>query len=142
MKKMIKIAKEFDWEMGHRLTFHEGPCRNVHGHTYTARIEVEGNADEYGIVIDYYIIEKTVRPLLEKLDHSFLCNGDDKNMIEFLKAEGMKYNLMSGHSTAENIAIMLLNEMVPEFKKHENVKILRVRVNETPDTFAEVSQAF
>ena len=25
------ISKQFRWEMGHRLPFHEGLCKNIHG---------------------------------------------------------------------------------------------------------------
>ncbi|MGA1250362.1 MAG: 6-pyruvoyl trahydropterin synthase family protein, partial [Candidatus Kapaibacteriota bacterium] len=50
-----RIAKEFHWEMGHRLPFHDGGCQNIHGHSYTMRVEVIGEIDPAtGMVIDYF----------------------------------------------------------------------------------------
>ena len=31
----MKIAKEFRWEMGHRLPEHFGLCKNIHGHCHS-----------------------------------------------------------------------------------------------------------
>ncbi len=33
----MKIAKEFRWEMGHRLPFHEDKCKNIHQANATAQ---------------------------------------------------------------------------------------------------------
>ena len=38
----MKIAKEFRWEMGHRLPEHFGLCKNIHGHSYKMVVEFEG----------------------------------------------------------------------------------------------------
>ena len=38
----MKIAKEFRWEMGHRLPEHFGLCKNIHGHSYKMIVEFEG----------------------------------------------------------------------------------------------------
>ncbi|MFI5263969.1 MAG: 6-carboxytetrahydropterin synthase, partial [Candidatus Kapaibacterium sp.] len=29
---LTRISKSFRWEMAHRLPFHEGGCRHIHGH--------------------------------------------------------------------------------------------------------------
>jgi len=41
----MKIAKEFKWEMGHRLPEHFGQCKNIHGHSYKMLVEFEGEID-------------------------------------------------------------------------------------------------
>ncbi len=82
---MMKIAKEFRWEMGHRLPEHFGQCKNRHGHSYKMLVEFEGELDENGMVIDYYDVEKIVKPIIEKLDHAFLVNKNDKHTREFLE---------------------------------------------------------
>ncbi len=49
-----RIAKEFHWEMGHRLPFHQGGCQNIHGHSYTMRVEIIGTIDPAtGMVIEH-----------------------------------------------------------------------------------------
>jgi len=40
--------------MAHRLPFHDGGCRNVHGHSYSMTIELVGEPDRNGMVLDYF----------------------------------------------------------------------------------------
>ena len=91
---IVSIAKDFWWEMSHRLPFHDGPCRNVHGHTYKLRLELTGTPDETGILLDYYHIQEVVQPVLALFDHSFLCDENDSLMIGFLRENGFKYYIM------------------------------------------------
>ncbi len=135
---MTKVSKTYKWEMGHRLTFHEGPCRNIHGHTYRMRLDIEGEPDDKGMVIDYYDMDKVVLPFLEQLDHAFLCDDKDMAMIEFLKAGGLKLKILPFYSTAENIAGYIMNELYPLFRSHGKLKSITVRVHETEDVFAEI----
>ncbi len=132
-----KIAKEFKWEMSHRLSFHEGPCKNVHGHTYRLIFEAEGTLDSNSMVLDYYHIERIIRPLIDKLDHAFLCDANDDLMINFLNENGFKMHIMPNYSTAENMVSYFLDLFTPEFKKFENIKAIKVKVLETEDVYAE-----
>ncbi|MCS7053110.1 MAG: 6-carboxytetrahydropterin synthase, partial [Ignavibacterium sp.] len=74
----MKIAKEFHWEMGHRLPEHFGLCKNIHGHSYKMILTVEGEMNEQQMVIDYYDLEKIINPLVQELDHAFMVNKNDK----------------------------------------------------------------
>ena len=133
------IAKDFNWEMGHRLPYHDGGCQNIHGHSYSMRVEVTGDIDERGMVIDYFDLKAAVQPIVERLDHSFLCSKSDELMCTFFRDNPMKVNMVSFHSTAENIALFIMREITPEIAKYPNVDILKVRLCETARTFAEVS---
>ena len=135
----IKIGKEYRWEMGHRLLDHEGGCVNVHGHSYKMMIELEGSTNENSMIMDYYEMDKLVNPVIEKLDHSFVCHEEDKDLIEFLENKGYKYNVISGESTVENLVSMFAGEFTLTFRKYENIKKLTVRIYETEDAFAEIS---
>lgn len=134
----MKIAKEFKWEMGHRLPEHFGQCKNIHGHSYKMRIELEGEPDESGMVMDYYILEKIVNPLVEKLDHAFLVYKEDKEVIAFLDKLNSKKVVVDFQSTVENLVSYFLAEL-RNSKFPENVKAVSVRVHETKDDFAEDS---
>lgn len=136
------ISKEFHWEMGHRLPFHSGGCENIHGHSYVMRVELEGDIDDKGMVVDYFDVKATVQPLVDLMDHSFLCAESDEVMRAFFdKNPTLKVNYVAFHSTAENIALYLLGEIKKEFIKFPSVKKITVRVFETERTFAEVSSA-
>src|SRR5438034_326319 len=99
----MKIAKEFRWEMGHRLPFHEGLCKNVHGHSYKMIVELEGEVNENGMIIDFFDLSKIIKPLIDEHDHAFLCSENDTNLKNFLIENKMKHVICDYYSTVENI---------------------------------------
>lgn len=132
----MKIAKEFDWEMGHRLPFHKGKCKNLHGHSYKLIIELEGGLDENGMVLDFYDVKKIVAPIIEKLDHAFLVYKEDKELVEALKKLNSKYVETKFQPTAENICNYFLSE-IKNSQLQQNIKKIKIRVCETYDSYAE-----
>ncbi|MCW9065730.1 MAG: 6-carboxytetrahydropterin synthase [Ignavibacteriaceae bacterium] len=132
----MKIAKEFHWEMGHRLPEHFGLCKNIHGHSYKMIIEFEGELDEQGMVIDFYDVEKIIAPIIDKLDHAFMVKDDDKLTLEFLEKLNSKRVVVDFNSTAENISKYLLNE-ISQSKLPSNIKKLSIRVYETESDYSE-----
>lgn len=132
----MKIAKEFRWEMGHRLPEHFGLCKNIHGHSYKMIVEFEGYLNKDQMVIDYYDVEKIINPIIHQLDHAFMVNAKDKIVLEFLEKMNSKKVVVDFDATAENICKYLLNE-ISKSKLPENVNSLKVRVYETPFDYAE-----
>ena len=132
----MKIAKEFRWEMGHRLPEHFGLCKNIHGHSYKMIVEFEGELDKNQMVIDYYDVEKIVNPVIEKLDHSFMVNVNDKIVLEFLEKMNSKKLIVDFSSTAENICNYLLSE-IKKCSLPSNISSVKVRVYETQFDYAE-----
>ena len=132
----MKIAKEFRWEMGHRLPEHFGLCKNIHGHSYKMIVEFEGELDKNQMVIDYYDVEKIINPVIEKLDHSFMVNIDDKIVLEFLEKMNSKKVVVDFNSTAENICNYLLSE-IKKCSLPSNISSVKVRVYETQFDYAE-----
>lgn len=137
---VCKVGKLFKWEMSHRLPFHKGQCKYVHGHSYKMLVELEGQANENGIVIDYYDINQVVAPLLDKIDHAFLCDENDRQMIEFLNENNFKIFLTPGFTTSENMTLFFMNLLLPEFAKFDNLHSLMLRVYETEDAYAELKR--
>jgi 6-pyruvoyltetrahydropterin/6-carboxytetrahydropterin synthase len=133
----ITIAKEYTWNMSHRLPFHKGLCSNIHGHTYKLRISLVGEPDSNGMVLDFYDLDSAVKPLIDALDHSFVVDENDKAMIEFLKQKNFRYVLVPSTTTSENLAIWIANQISDKFKHFANIEKLVVRFYETPDSFAE-----
>ena len=132
----MKIAKEFNWEMGHRLPEHFGKCKNIHGHSYKMLVEIEGDVMENGMVMDYYHLKDAVEPLVEKMDHAFLVYRDDKTVIEFLEKMNSKRVVVDFQSTVENITKFFLDE-IKKVSMPPNINKIKVRVCETPDDYAE-----
>lgn len=134
---MIKLGKEYTWEMSHRLPFHNGWCRNIHGHSYKMRVELIGELDENGMLIDFYDIDKIVRPVIEIYDHSMLVDKNDYKTIKFLEENGFRHVVIDFTSTSENIAINFAKIFSEQFRHYKNLKELTVRIYETSDAFAE-----
>ncbi|MBI5662794.1 MAG: 6-carboxytetrahydropterin synthase [Ignavibacterium album] len=132
----MKIAKEFRWEMGHRLPEHFGLCKNIHGHSYKMIVEFEGKLNKDQMVIDYYDVEKIINPVINKLDHAFMVNKDDKVVIEFLEKMNSKKVVVDFDATAENICKYLLNE-ISKSGLPDNISLVKVRVYETQFDYAE-----
>ncbi len=132
----MKIAKEFTWEMGHRLPFHDGKCKNLHGHSYKCMIELTGEPDKNGIVLDYYDLKKIIDPILDEMDHAFMVWSGDKELIESLEKLNSRMVLVDFQTTAENICVYLLNK-IKSSKLPTNIKALKVRILETENTYAE-----
>lgn len=132
----MKIAKEFKWEMGHRLPEHFGNCKNIHGHSYKMIVEFEGELNKDGMIIDFYDIDRIIKPLVEKLDHAFMVNKIDKDVIEFLDKIKSKKMVVDFNSTVENICRFVLDE-IRKFNLPKNIYSVSVRVYETNEDYAE-----
>ena|ERR1035441_6716814 len=141
---LTRIAKDFRWEMAHRLPEHTGGCRNVHGHSYRMWIELAGEPDTQGMVLDYFDLKKMVDPLVAEIDHAFLCDRSDTLIVDFLKSSGLKAVYVNFPTTAENIAKWFFDRLSPLFAPDDrssmkHLRELRVRIQETERTYAEVS---
>jgi len=65
----------------------KGKCMNLHGHTFRVNVEVEGEADpETGFVIDFSILKKIVKEVIEEYDHKVIVPKKDINET-FLKGK-------------------------------------------------------
>lgn len=134
----MKIAKEFRWEMGHRLPDHFGLCKNIHGHSYKMIVEFEGELNNDQMVIDYYDVERIINPIIEKLDHAFMVNKQDEMVIDFLEKIKSKKVVVDFHATAENICNYFLDR-IKKSSLPSNIHAIKVKVFETQFDYAEES---
>lgn len=140
-RQTTTIAKDFRWEMGHRLPFHGGGCQNIHGHSYQMRVVIEGSLDANGMVLDYFDLKMIVDPIIDRIDHSFLCDDQDRQMLDFFAANPLKHVVVPFRTTAENLAGWFLDEISARLGEYPNLLTLTVRVSETEKTYAERARA-
>lgn len=70
---MWRLSVDKNFSAAHQLTNYNGPCENLHGHTWKLQIVVEGNKlDEAGMLIDFRILKNELKQLTENFDHKFL----------------------------------------------------------------------
>lgn len=101
-------------------------CTNIHGHTFTLNVEIEGGEidKETGMVLDFGILKNTVREILEEWDHKFLV---PKSKTKEVKTEGpfdIEIKPLEGEAaTTENIAIEIAKEIYQELELPVRVKL-------------------
>ena len=100
----------------HRLTGSGGKCESLHGHNFRVTLEVTGDQlDGSGMLMDFGDLKKTLRTVLEELDHS------DLNEHRVLSVSG---------PSSENIARFIWRA-VNDMLDRNNVKVAAVTVNES-----------
>jgi len=134
----VTASKEFRWEMGHRLPYHP-LCRNVHGHSYRMVVEVEGEPDANGMVVDFGDIAACVKPIVDKMDHAFMLDPGDDAVRTFLCGQGLKTLDVPFYSTAENIALWVA-DLCSDLLQPEHVSSVKVVVFETSTSSATVER--
>jgi len=125
--------------MGHRLPFHQGKCINLHGHSYRMYVEVEGDLDENGMLIDFYDLKRIINPLVEELDHAFMVYKNDTDLITLLEKFPTKKVVVGFQSSVENISQYMCDK-ISGAGLPGNIKAVRVKVYETSDAYAEAEK--
>lgn len=77
---MISICKIFEFHAAHRLSDHDGKCKNLHGHTYKLEIEMrmcrgylEVHGPSKGMVMDFKHLSNWINTkIIDKVDHQCL----------------------------------------------------------------------
>jgi 6-pyruvoyltetrahydropterin/6-carboxytetrahydropterin synthase len=90
MSPLIRVTKEFPFEMAHVLWNYDGPCKNVHGHSYRLFVTLSGvPADNQenpknGMVIDFSDLKSIIKnEIVNIFDHSVvLSNKIDKEKTD------------------------------------------------------------
>jgi 6-pyruvoyltetrahydropterin/6-carboxytetrahydropterin synthase len=139
----IRITKEFKFEMAHALWGYDGPCKNIHGHSYYLYVTITGeplndpSSPKNGMVIDYTILKKLVKEnITGPLDHALLLNANTPHKeLENFKNMFDNITLVPYQPTCEN----LLSDFAGRIQKllPKNVKLFSLRLSETDTSFAE-----
>lgn len=111
MKKLpvIRITKEFKFEMAHALKNYDGLCRNIHGHSYELKVTVSGtpledeNSPKLGMVMDFGDLKKIVRDtIVDVFDHALvLYDKYPESLSNELKATFNKVIFLDYQPTSE-----------------------------------------
>ena len=67
----LKVTTRF--AAAHQLTMVGEKCENLHGHNWHVEVYVQGEElDAGGVLMDFGIVKKEVRDIMNTLDHKFL----------------------------------------------------------------------
>lgn len=111
---LIKLIRSFS--SAHRLPHYDGPCHELHGHTWKAVFVIEGSVREDGMVCDFKLVKKLLDDNLP--DHQFL-----NDWVE--------------NPTAENLAQYLFQKIGAELTK-QDLKLKTLEIWESDNAAAVV----
>tara|TARA_Y100000588_G_scaffold375300_1_gene451467 strand:- start:1345 stop:1791 length:447 start_codon:yes stop_codon:yes gene_type:complete len=141
MGNIIRITKEFKFEMAHALYGYDGLCKNIHGHSYRLWVTIRGKVlklnghKKDGMVMDFDILKSIVKPeIIDKYDHSLVLNAHSIHAEIDLSAFE-KVFLLPYQPTSENLvadfALKIKNRLP------DNIELYKVVLSETATSFAE-----
>lgn len=135
----MTVAKQFRWEAAHRLPWHAGLCRNLHGHSYRLVVELDGEPDDRGMLVDFHDLKQAMGPLVEGWDHAVLVAESDAELRERLEGSGWKVALLPCDTTSENLSRYVatyLRDEAGDFLRAHRVHTVRTRLQETESCYA------
>ena len=139
---IIRVTKEFDFEMAHALDCHDGKCHNIHGHTYGLKVTFVGepiNAPgmpKDGMVIDFSDIKKIVKHnVVDVFDHALVLRDNSRFLATLNKDLNPRLILVPYQPTAEKV----LEHMIEIIQSHmpDNMKLHSALLRETKTSYAE-----
>lgn len=136
----LRVNKLFKWEMAHVLDFHEGKCRNIHGHTYQLEVGIIGdvkaleNSADSGMIIDFTVLKNIVNDkVVGVLDHTLVI-WEKSEWLQ--RCEGhTQLMLMPVQPTVENLLLWIVEQLQNSLPN--NIGLCQVRLRETPTSWAE-----
>lgn len=139
---VVRITKQFRFEAAHALWNYDGPCKNIHGHSYLLYVTIKGHPvdnvedPKNGMVMDFSTLKKIVHELIiDPLDHALLVNADTphKRLAEDNLVIG-KVALVPYQPTCENMivdfAAKISQALPPQVSLHS------LRLHETTTAYA------
>lgn len=124
----MKVCKMFRFDAAHYLPHYEGKCKNLHGHGWVLEVEVDGPVCEDGMVVDFVTLKTVVNHnIIDKLDHK--CLND-------LSKEPWYLGSAFDNPTCENLLIWMWHQIDGVW---HGCELSRLRLYETPDSYAEVT---
>lgn len=137
----IRITKEFSFEMAHALRNYDGPCRNIHGHSYKLFVTLIGEPQEddenpkNGMIMDFGVLKNMVnKKIVDKYDHSVVVYQKDERLAE-MKDLFENIIALDYQPTCENLVVdfaKTIHHMLPD-----KIEVYSIKLYETATSFAE-----
>jgi len=138
---IIRVTKEFRFEMAHALLGHDGPCRNIHGHSYRLSVTLIGKpindaaSPKVGMVVDFTAIKTLVnKEIIHPFDHALMLN---KSTLKSVQTEltDQKLIVVDFQPTCENMLIYIAKKIKKSLSP--NLVLHHLLLSETVNSYAE-----
>lgn len=139
----IRVTKEFNFEIAHALWNYDGPCANIHGHSYRMFVTVMGQPindntnPKNGMVIDFGDLKKIVNEqIVHPMDHAIILNKQSVEKLSCLDNQMFKnQQIVDYQPTCENMVVDFVERLQKNLPKH--IKLHSLKLHETATSFAE-----
>ena len=143
MNQVIRVTREFSFEMAHVLGNYDGPCRNVHGHSYRLFVTLSGvpvsdpGNPKNGMVIDFTDLKNIVLSRIVSLfDHSVVISRDfDREKRGMMEKTFGNVVIVDYQPTCENLVADFAGRLMKDLP--EGVALHSLRLYETAKSYAE-----
>ena len=141
---VIRLTKEFSFEAAHALEGYDGPCREIHGHSYRLFVTVKGvPADDAanpkcGMVLDFGVLKRIVNEeIVSRFDNALVLR-DTESGAELRRVLTERFDnvvAVGSQPTCEN----MLGDFAARIAARlpEGVALHSLRLHETATSFAE-----
>ncbi len=142
---MIRVTKEFSFEMAHALEGHDGACNRIHGHSYRLWVTVSGEpcgeegSPKRGMVIDFGELKRIVaQEIVARFDHAFVVRRTAGNsaLVDALASHYEGVIAVGWQPTSENLVAHFAELIRPHLP--DGVTLHSLRLSETASSYAEV----
>ena len=139
----IRVTKSFTFEMAHALWNYDGPCKNIHGHSYKLFVTIQGRASEntestkLGMVMDFADLKKIVKThIVDIFDHSVIISSRaSRPDIQRVEQMFEKFYVVDYQPTCENLVTDMAERISKELPG--NVQLFSMKLVETETSYAE-----
>ena len=120
----LKIITEFG--AAHQLRNFGGKCEDLHGHNWKVEVFVKGEQlDQTGLLMDFALIKKAAKEIIDRLDHKFL------NELDYFSGI---------NPSSENIAYFIYKSLEKELND-DRVRVSRVTAWESDSSCASYTES-
>lgn len=137
---ILRITKEFKFEMAHALLDYDGPCKNIHGHSYRLLVTLKGkiiseNNSKKGMVYDFSDLKAIVQKyIIDKFDHALVLNKDSADsLLDSLQHQQLV--TVDFQPTCENLCAFFAFQL--QLHLPPSVELHHVKLYETSTSSAE-----
>lgn len=138
---MISVTKIFNFEMAHAIYNYDGPCGNIHGHSYILHVTVrpankkQEKLTAPGFVIDFKKLKEIVSAkILMVFDHKLVLSHDYLNSLETNSIYNNLF-MFEMEPSAENLLLFISKELTISLP--QDITLHSLKLYETNSSYAE-----
>lgn len=143
----MKVTKEITFDTAHLLSFYDGKCANLHGHTYKLQVTLEGETNNGTcMLLDFNVLKEVLQEaVMNRFDHAVAFsdamyrNNAEDELCAWAERNGMNFVVIpNGKTTCEAMAPFIRDCVLDSLQSRGiSVTCVSVRLWETPTSFAE-----